>query len=51
MPAPDEQIVQALRASLKENVRLQQENSALAAAASEPVAIVSMACRYAGGIR
>nr|AXL05419.1 beta-ketoacyl synthase [uncultured bacterium] len=51
MSAPDEQIVQALRASLKENARLQQENSALAAAAAEPIAIVSMACRYAGGIR
>nr|AXL05655.1 beta-ketoacyl synthase [uncultured bacterium] len=51
MSAPDEQIVQALRASLKENARLQQENSTLAAAAAEPIAIVSMACRYAGGIR
>ncbi|GGV51717.1 hypothetical protein GCM10010245_81530 [Streptomyces spectabilis] len=51
MPAPDEQVVEALRASLKENARLQQENSTLVAAAAEPVAIVSMACRYAGGIR
>ncbi|MDQ7807670.1 type I polyketide synthase [Amycolatopsis sp. A133] len=51
MSAPNEQIVDALRASLKENVRLQQENAALTAAAAEPVAIVSMACRYAGGIR
>ncbi|MDM4723013.1 type I polyketide synthase [Micromonospora sp. WMMA1363] len=51
MSAPDEQIVQALRASLKENARLQQENDAFAAAAAEPIAIVSMACRYAGGIR
>ncbi|MEU4246184.1 type I polyketide synthase [Amycolatopsis sp. NPDC026612] len=51
MSAPNEQIVDALRASLKENVRLQQENTALAAAAAEPIAIVSMACRYAGGIR
>ena len=51
MSAPEEQVVQALRASLKENARLQQENSALAAAAAEPVAVVSMACRYAGGIR
>src|SRR6266536_6570657 len=51
MAAPDEQVVKALRASLKENARLQQENSALVAAAAEPIAIVSMACRYAGGIR
>ncbi|MEU0744726.1 type I polyketide synthase, partial [Streptomyces sp. NPDC006134] len=50
MSAPDEQVVEALRASLKENARLQQENSELAAAATEPIAIVSMACRYAGGI-
>jgi rifamycin polyketide synthase module 4/5/6 len=51
MSAPDDQIVKALRASLKENARLQQENSSLVAAAAEPIAIVSMACRYAGGIR
>ncbi|MGW3867025.1 type I polyketide synthase, partial [Streptomyces sp. NPDC005047] len=51
MSAPDEQVVEALRATLKENARLQQENSDLAAAATEPIAIVSMACRYAGGIR
>ncbi|MEU5367250.1 type I polyketide synthase [Streptomyces sp. NPDC005925] len=51
MSAPDEQVVEALRASLKENARLQQENGALVAAAAEPVAVVSMACRYAGGIR
>ncbi|MFI0075190.1 type I polyketide synthase [Streptomyces sp. NPDC017227] len=51
MSAPDEQVVEALRATLKENARLQQENSELAAAATEPIAIVSMACRYAGGIR
>ncbi|WP_449455867.1 SDR family NAD(P)-dependent oxidoreductase [Streptomyces dangxiongensis] len=44
-------MVNALRASLKENARLQQENSKLAAVAAEPIAIVSMACRYAGGIR
>ncbi|MEV6172004.1 type I polyketide synthase [Streptomyces sp. NPDC051954] len=51
MSAPDKQVVEALRASLKENARLQQENSELAAAATEPIAIVSLACRYAGGIR
>ncbi|MFF1282977.1 SDR family NAD(P)-dependent oxidoreductase [Streptomyces sp. NPDC058299] len=51
MSGPDDQIVNALRASLKENARLQQENGKLAAAAAEPIAIVSMACRYAGGIR
>ncbi|WP_329491263.1 SDR family NAD(P)-dependent oxidoreductase [Kitasatospora sp. NBC_01246] len=51
MTTPDEQIVNALRASLKENARLQQENQKLLEAPAEPIAIVSMACRYAGGIR
>ncbi|MFF9772008.1 SDR family NAD(P)-dependent oxidoreductase [Streptomyces sp. NPDC014636] len=51
MTAPDEQIVNALRASLKENARLQQENQRLSESSAEPIAIVSMACRYAGGIR
>ncbi|MBK3636835.1 acyltransferase domain-containing protein, partial [Streptomyces sp. MBT97] len=51
MTAPDEQIVNALRASLKENTRLQQENQRLSESSAEPIAIVSMACRYAGGIR
>ncbi|MER7881089.1 beta-ketoacyl synthase N-terminal-like domain-containing protein, partial [Streptomyces solisilvae] len=51
MTAPDEQIVDALRASLKENMRLQQENQRLSESSAEPIAIVSMACRYAGGIR
>ncbi|MFE6072418.1 type I polyketide synthase, partial [Streptomyces sp. NPDC056525] len=50
MASPDEQLVSALRASLKENSRLQHENSQLAAAAVEPVAIVSMGCRFPGGI-
>ncbi|MFD4264043.1 type I polyketide synthase, partial [Streptomyces sp. NPDC058534] len=50
MASPDEQLVGALRASLKENSRLQHENSQLAAAAVEPVAIVSMGCRFPGGI-
>ena len=50
MTEPDEQIVNALRASLKENTRLRQENQRLSKASAEPIAIVSMACRYAGGI-
>ncbi|CAM5518593.1 SDR family NAD(P)-dependent oxidoreductase [Streptomyces tanashiensis] len=50
MASPDEQLVSALRASLKENSRLQHENSQLAAAAVEPIAIVSMGCRFPGGI-
>ncbi|MEV6927912.1 SDR family NAD(P)-dependent oxidoreductase, partial [Dactylosporangium sp. NPDC051485] len=43
-------IVQALRASLKETERLRRQNRELAAAAAEPIAIVSMACRFPGGV-
>ncbi|HSJ99598.1 MAG TPA: type I polyketide synthase, partial [Kofleriaceae bacterium] len=43
-----EQLVEALRASLKEAERLRAENSALVTAAREPIAIVGMSCRYPG---
>ncbi|SFE31961.1 thioester reductase domain-containing protein [Actinopolyspora alba] len=46
---PDqEKLTEALRASLKKSERLQQEKRALVASTREPIAIVSMACRYPG---
>ena len=50
MSTPSEQLVEALRASLKETDRLERENSQLLAAAKEPLAIVGIGCRYPGGV-
>ncbi|WP_198539443.1 type I polyketide synthase, partial [Streptomyces graminilatus] len=44
-----EKVVEALRASLRENERLRKHNQRLQDAMTEPVAIVSMACRWPGG--
>ncbi|MFG2747845.1 SDR family NAD(P)-dependent oxidoreductase, partial [Streptomyces xanthophaeus] len=49
MSANQNELVEALRKSLKEAERLRQQNRRLLAQASEPIAIVGMSCRYAGG--
>ena len=51
MAPADEQVVQALRASLKETERLRRQNRQLLAASREPIAIVGMSCRYPGPAR
>ncbi|MFF2848874.1 type I polyketide synthase [Streptomyces sp. NPDC058001] len=45
-----EEYVEALRASMKENEHLRRDNRRLTEAATEPIAVIGMACRFCGGI-
>ncbi|WP_345598225.1 polyketide synthase, partial [Streptomyces marokkonensis] len=50
MSVSEDRIIAALRASLMENEQLKEERDRAVAARTEPIAIVSAACRLPGGI-
>ncbi|MGK5638145.1 type I polyketide synthase [Streptomyces sp. URMC 126] len=51
MTASSEEVIKALRVSLKEAEQLRQQNRKLTEAQTEPIAIVGMACRLPGDVR
>ncbi|SES16961.1 pimaricinolide synthase PimS1 [Lentzea xinjiangensis] len=50
MSNSSDKVVEALRAAMKEADRLRRANRQLVSAATEPVAIIGMACRFPAGI-
>src|SRR5262249_34628267 len=51
MTASHEEIVAALRDSLREREQLREQNRRLVASRREPIAIVGMSCRFPGAVR
>ncbi|HET8932543.1 MAG TPA: acyltransferase domain-containing protein [Polyangiales bacterium] len=50
MPFEEQELIDALRSSMKETERVKQLHRELLGARSEPIAVVSMSCRCPGGI-
>ena len=51
MSPSNQEVVEALRESLREREELREQNRLLAAREKEPIAIVGMSCRFPGGVR